>query len=540
MNDWRVSRARSRVVVGVLAVVLGAVAASGQEDPRELSVRLIDSQGRPVAFAEVGMEANEREGRWTWNVGPEVSDDRGWVRCPSGWWLQSRTRGEPKIELYARSEDRTLVGLREISKADLAKDPDIRMVEPCHVTGGVDSTELRGLGHEALVCHAVLWTPSPGLTGFMHVSSANRSGGPASFEFLVPPGKYRLRCSAFCRASQGATDELEKGFEVQQGCKELSLGTIDVPATQLTKLMGKPAPELEGIQAWKNGGPLTLASLRGKVVLLHFWIYWCDRVYPQIHHLLELYDAIRQQNLDVEIIVIHDGRFSSFDELQAAFNADPNCVKVRQDYWGGKDLPFTMAIDSREPARYLGGETWLRGVNWDHYGVSYYPQTFIIDRQGRLAGHLGSLDVGTAFTQLRPYLTDPAKGGDVVRQLPSCGIRFAEGSLQGKRLLICLFDLQQRPSRNAVIQLAKKTEALKAAGVEVVAIQMSKVDEGTLAAWKKETAVPFQVGMVQAGDEKARMAWGAESLPWLILTDKELRVVAEGFAVSDLEGVLGR
>ena len=36
-----------------------------------------------------------------------------------------------------------------------------------------------------------------------------------------------------------------------------------------------PAPELTGIDAWINSDPLTIASLRGKVVLVEFWTFGC-------------------------------------------------------------------------------------------------------------------------------------------------------------------------------------------------------------------------------------------------------------------------
>jgi len=40
--------------------------------------------------------------------------------------------------------------------------------------------------------------------------------------------------------------------------------------------------------------------------------------------------------------------------------------------------------------------------------------------------------------------------------------------------------------------------------------------------------------MIQADEEKTRIDWGVRSLPWLILTDKEHIVTAEGFSVNEL------
>jgi hypothetical protein len=35
--------------------------------------------------------------------------------------------------------------------------------------------------------------------------------------------------------------------------------------------------------------------------------------------------------------------------------------------------------------------------------------------------------------------------------------------------------------------------------------------------------------------DELRYAWGIQSLPWLILTDKKHTVVAEGFSLDDLD-----
>jgi hypothetical protein len=102
-----------------------------------------------------------------------------------------------------------------------------------------------------------------------------------------------------------------------------------------------------------------------------------------------------------------------------------------------------------------------------------------------------------------------------------------------KAVLFCFFDMNQRPSRNCILQLSKKAQELKAKDVVVVAIQALKMDEDKLNDWVKNNNIPFPVGMVQGDEEKIRFTWGIRSLPWLILTDKKHIVRAEGFSISE-------
>lgn len=103
-----------------------------------------------------------------------------------------------------------------------------------------------------------------------------------------------------------------------------------------------------------------------------------------------------------------------------------------------------------------------------------------------------------------------------------------------RMILICFWDMQQRPSRNCISRLAKQAQQLKREDVTVVTIHASMVDEDALKEWVKEKSIPFPVGTIQGDVEKNRVAWGVRSLPWLILTDKEHIVRAEGFALEEL------
>jgi len=104
-----------------------------------------------------------------------------------------------------------------------------------------------------------------------------------------------------------------------------------------------------------------------------------------------------------------------------------------------------------------------------------------------------------------------------------------------KAILLCFFDMDQRPSRNCIRQLIQKASALKEKGVSIIAIQASKVDKDTLNEWVKEQDISLTVGMVQGDEEEIRFAWGVRALPWLILTDKQHVVRAEGFTPAELD-----
>jgi hypothetical protein len=109
---------------------------------------------------------------------------------------------------------------------------------------------------------------------------------------------------------------------------------------------------------------------------------------------------------------------------------------------------------------------------------------------------------------------------------------------KGERLLVCLWDMEQRPSRNCVKQLATRADKLKRQGITVVGIQVSAVDKNDLNGWVRKNRIPFPVGIVQGNGEKIRSTWDVRSLPWLILTDRTHLVLSDGFNVGELDSQL--
>ena len=136
----------------------------------------------------------------------------------------------------------------------------------------------------------------------------------------------------------------------------------------------------------------------------------------------------------------------------------------------------------------------------------------------------------TRYEPKRP----PSLLGRPLPELKEAGIDLPPADTDGKIMLICFFDMEQRPSRHCVTQLVKQAEQIKSKGVTIVAIQASKMDQTALNQWIEKYNIPFPVGMVRGDAEKARFAWSVRSLPWLILTDKNHVIVSQGFSLGDL------
>jgi len=105
----------------------------------------------------------------------------------------------------------------------------------------------------------------------------------------------------------------------------------------------------------------------------------------------------------------------------------------------------------------------------------------------------------------------------------------------GRLLLICFFEMDQRPSRRCVTGLAQRAAEFRDKGVTVLAIAATTADDASLRAWVKEQGIPFPVGRIKADAEQVKSPWGVGSLPWLILTDKNHVVRAEGFDIAELD-----
>jgi thiol-disulfide isomerase/thioredoxin len=119
------------------------------------------------------------------------------------------------------------------------------------------------------------------------------------------------------------------------------------------------APEFTGIDGWLNSTPLTLADLRGKVVLIDFWTFSCVNCVRTIPHLQALYSDYKDRGL--VIVGVHSPEFD-FEKVPANVAA---AVKRLGVTW-------PVAIDSQM-------------ATWNAYQNEYWPAEYLLDQQGRVA-----------------------------------------------------------------------------------------------------------------------------------------------------------
>jgi len=139
-------------------------------------------------------------------------------------------------------------------------------------------------------------------------------------------------------------------------------------------------------------------------------------------------------------------------------------------------------------------------------------------------------------------LASPARirslAGKPLPAFDKLGLKVKEEVLAGKRILMCFWDMDERPSRRCVRMLGTRRKDLGKKGVLIFAVHARKVDKVPLDKWLARFNVTFDNGMIAEDPRTVRAAWGAKSLPWLILTDAEHVVSKEGFDLTELDALL--
>lgn len=135
---------------------------------------------------------------------------------------------------------------------------------------------------------------------------------------------------------------------------------ISFSQTSLTNPIAKPypAPQIEGITAWINSPPLTIANLHSKVVLIDFWTYSCINCIRTLPYLKTWYNRYHDQGF--EIIGIHSPEFE--------FEKNIDNVKNAVSKFG---IRYPVALDNNF-------------VTWRNFNNRYWPAHYLIDKNGNV------------------------------------------------------------------------------------------------------------------------------------------------------------
>jgi hypothetical protein len=108
-------------------------------------------------------------------------------------------------------------------------------------------------------------------------------------------------------------------------------------------------------------------------------------------------------------------------------------------------------------------------------------------------------------------------------------------TLAGRKVLVCFFDMNQRPSRRFVPELAARAKLLEQNHLPVLLIHVGEADRGAVRQWLRESGVPFAAGTAAVPASKLLEDWTVQALPWLVLLDESRVIRAAGFDLAQLD-----
>ena len=140
-------------------------------------------------------------------------------------------------------------------------------------------------------------------------------------------------------------------------------------------------PEFEGAVSWLNSEPLSIETLRGKVVLIDFWTYSCINCLRTLPYLKAWHEKYKDSGL--VIIGVHTPEF--------AFEKSADNVKKAVSDLG---VIYPVAIDSNYKI-------------WNAFKNQYWPAHYFVDRLGRIRHHhFGEGEYETSEDMIRKLLSE--------------------------------------------------------------------------------------------------------------------------------------
>jgi len=186
--------------------------------------------------------------------------------------------------------------------------------------------------------------------------------------------------------TQALQEKIERNSSARRELRELT-GSGEALAAGSSTVTGPRAPEFRGIKLWLNtpaGKPVSIADLRGEVVLVDFWTYSCINCLRTLPHLKAWDRAYRRAGLT--IVGIHSPEF--------AFERVPDNVRSAVRRLG---VRYPVGLDNDF-------------ATWRAYRNDYWPSKYLIDRSGRIRyEHYGEGAYGETESWIRRLLGEKVK-----------------------------------------------------------------------------------------------------------------------------------
>ncbi|MGC1307377.1 MAG: thioredoxin family protein [Phormidesmis sp.] len=117
-----------------------------------------------------------------------------------------------------------------------------------------------------------------------------------------------------------------------------------------------PLPAFQGISQWLNSEPLTVADLKGSVVLIQFWTFACINCQRTLPYITRWHQQYAAQGL--KVIGVHTPEF--------AFEREVNNIEAALS---DHQIDYPVPIDNDFKT-------------WRAYENRYWPHLFLADREG--------------------------------------------------------------------------------------------------------------------------------------------------------------